>query len=57
MALEVSLASPKSRIFALAAPGHKNVRRLHIPVNNAFAVRGIQAVGNLYAQIQHLLGR
>jgi hypothetical protein len=44
-----SLASPKSRIFALTACRHKDIRRLDIAMNDAFGMRRIQSVRDLHS--------
>ena len=37
--------------FSVAALGDENVRRLNVPVNNAFTVGSVKGVGNLDAKI------
>ena len=50
-----SLARPKSSSLALPRRLRNDVGRLDVPVHDAFGVGGIQRIGDLYAQLQHLL--
>ena len=56
LAVTVTFASPKSRILAWPAFGDENIGGLDVAVHDPFRVRGIQGVGDLNSQLQHLLG-
>ena len=35
----------------LASFGHRDIRRLHVAMNDALRMRGIESIGNLYTYI------
>jgi len=46
------LCEAKVQNFAYALVGKKNVGRLDVAVNDPLLMRGLQAIGNLDAQVQ-----
>src|SRR5208337_1590649 len=49
------LRQTKIENFRLAAARDENIRRLDIAMDNTVGVRGIQRVGNLHRELQHLV--
>ena len=47
------LRQPEIKDFGVPVPGHKNVRRLDVAVNDTLSVRGIQPIGDFDCQRQH----
>jgi len=47
------LREPEIKNFGVPVLRHKNVRRLDVPVNNAFSMRGVERIGNLDSKRQH----
>src|ERR1700678_1839043 len=52
MACRGQLRQPEVQDFGLAALSNEYVGRLHIPMNNALRVSGIQGLGDLHSQLQ-----
>ena len=41
--------------FGLDATRHKNIRRLDVAMNDTFCMRGIERVGDLDSEVEHLV--
>ena len=52
--LPTALAMPKSVTFTGPAGGHEHVRRFHVAVDEPGAVRGLERVGDLDADADHV---
>jgi hypothetical protein len=50
----IELRQSEIEDFDLRAYGHKDIRRLKVPVDDAVRVSGIETIGSLDAQIQQL---
>src|SRR5712692_7033515 len=53
--LERQLGQPEIEDLGVTALGDEDVRRLDIPVDNSLGMRGIQRIGNLDSQVEHLI--
>src|SRR6266852_8513208 len=53
--LERDLREPEIEYLGRAAIGDADVRRLDVPVDDAFRMCGVESVGNLDAQVEHRL--
>ena len=49
-----NFARPKSRIFGRAAFHQKNVRGFYVAMHDSLGVRGVEAVGDLNADLEEL---
>ena len=52
-----NLARPKSTILAFLAPGHEDVGRLDIAMNDSLFMRGVEGVGNVDGNLEQLFER
>ena len=56
LAFACQLGQTEVQNLGLATLGEENVRRFDVPMDDAFGVSGIRAVGDLDGQVQHIVG-